>query len=641
MQPETGLTQRSLRSPNAGQAKWWVGLILILCLGYAGYKGRSYSRLKVGIQEVVSARSDLLQRQFLDRPPLIVLSRIPVVTSIPPASESPAPPPFGQAQGSLQLLLDQFQKAYGRETMQPPERLEFLLSEAVLQNAQGHADQALKTIESASALFSPGPSTTEPSAEWKRVRLLLLQESHWNQKNWPQVISACEAAISAEVDVLTSQARKVVALEQLAKNSEAAEACLKLARLQTDYAGELMLVQKWNAAFSFLTNAVQIFDSLLPVVGKQAVAADGARALVYQANALILMGQAEAARSVLDRLPEQSEIPSVESYLAAGKFAMGSALLISGKVPDAEVEFRASLNHLERMPADPQSIVEKASTLSALGACLVGQRKAAEATLTFSNALNLLVSNPGLAKRKDPQILLAVLHNNQGALARAQGNSALALGELEAADSVARPWALDGASPSAEMTSPESKSPLRLEVLLGFTEKSMDVVTKAHLAGQGGPYVAATTLGMICKNRGLEELSRSNFVSAITYLKESIQTYGRLVEDQNQLDLVPEYAKTLTSTAWILATSPKPEWRQGKLAKDYANKACQVTGYRVSAALQALAAAQAELGQFDEAAKTQQKAIDIAPANQQASFRPALESYQAKQPVRSSFRLPR
>lgn len=62
--------------------------------------------------------------------------------------------------------------------------------------------------------------------------------------------------------------------------------------------------------------------------------------------------------------------------------------------------------------------------------------------------------------------------------------------------------------------------------------------------------------------------------------------------------------------ARVLATAPDEKIRDGKRALEAATIACKATKYRDGKCLEALAAAYAELGQFDEAIKYQSKALD-------------------------------
>jgi len=64
--------------------------------------------------------------------------------------------------------------------------------------------------------------------------------------------------------------------------------------------------------------------------------------------------------------------------------------------------------------------------------------------------------------------------------------------------------------------------------------------------------------------------------------------------------------------AWLLATHPDARYRRGDNAVRLATQALQLTGGNDSSALDALAAAYAETGQFDLAIKTAQQASLLA-----------------------------
>jgi tetratricopeptide (TPR) repeat protein len=95
---------------------------------------------------------------------------------------------------------------------------------------------------------------------------------------------------------------------------------------------------------------------------------------------------------------------------------------------------------------------------------------------------------------------------------------------------------------------------------------------------------------------------------------------------------------TRTGIAILLATSRSDEIRDGQRALDLATTACELTHYREAGPLSALAAAQAECGDFSSAVETAKKLLELVKNDPNESHRKAaeawLECYQAAQPLR-------
>ena len=102
----------------------------------------------------------------------------------------------------------------------------------------------------------------------------------------------------------------------------------------------------------------------------------------------------------------------------------------------------------------------------------------------------------------------------------------------------------------------------------------------------------------------------------------------------------PDDGALLKRLAWILATSSDDRVRNGVLAVQHAERAVALTGSRDPVALDVLAAAHAEAGQFDAALTALARAADLVRANGPADLIPTLRAhlalFEAKRPVRTA-----
>ncbi len=86
--------------------------------------------------------------------------------------------------------------------------------------------------------------------------------------------------------------------------------------------------------------------------------------------------------------------------------------------------------------------------------------------------------------------------------------------------------------------------------------------------------------------------------------------------------------------AWLAATSIDDDSRNGPFAKQLAEKACRATQSRWWKPLRSLAAAHAENGDYDAAAKFAQQALDLAPPEEAGAIRRQLARYASREPWR-------
>ena len=109
---------------------------------------------------------------------------------------------------------------------------------------------------------------------------------------------------------------------------------------------------------------------------------------------------------------------------------------------------------------------------------------------------------------------------------------------------------------------------------------------------------------------------------------EAIRDYEKALKQDDKDSSV------LNNFAWVLATSPLDEVRDGKRAIELATKACELTDHKQGHILSTLGAAYAETGDFETAKKWSRQAIELGTPDQKEALKKELESYEAGKPVR-------
>jgi tetratricopeptide (TPR) repeat protein len=112
--------------------------------------------------------------------------------------------------------------------------------------------------------------------------------------------------------------------------------------------------------------------------------------------------------------------------------------------------------------------------------------------------------------------------------------------------------------------------------------------------------------------------------------------YDRAIADcEKMISLNPRQAGAYAMAAWILATCPDPQNRDGKKAVEYATQAVKLSRRASNPDRPAiLAAAYAEAGDFAHAVEWQNKAISLALDKDRPDFTPALTLYESGKPSR-------
>ena len=265
---------------------------------------------------------------------------------------------------------------------------------------------------------------------------------------------------------------------------------------------------------------------------------------------------------------------------AEAHYRLGDALIKTGRTEEGAAELARAL---KRNPRHTRA-------LDKLGGVLLGARKYRDAAACFRQAVRL-----------DPTFARA--HQNLAA-------ALYALGDL-----------------------PEAAACLRRAIRLEPTY----VLAHANLARTLEK--AGRTDEAIAAYRRAVELAPAR-VEARWRLARLLLHRGRGAEAGAQLEAVvkaePTHVVATEALAWLLATSPQAKLRDGPRAVRLAETLCKLTAYKDPRALDVLAAAYAEAGQFDHAVRAAARALALAgssPAERKA-IQDRLQRYQARTPHR-------
>lgn len=127
---------------------------------------------------------------------------------------------------------------------------------------------------------------------------------------------------------------------------------------------------------------------------------------------------------------------------------------------------------------------------------------------------------------------------------------------------------------------------------------------------------------------------------AVTYVArglvwDSMEEYPRAIQDfERAFQIDPNDVDSIAPLSWFLATTPAIDFRNGNRAVELAMRACELTNWHDRKSLVALAAAFAEIGQFDSAQTTLQQAIELDPRNNRDDRDEMMAMFKAGKPHR-------
>ena len=329
-------------------------------------------------------------------------------------------------------------------------------------------------------------------------------------------------------------------------------------------------------------------------------------------NALAAKGRyAEAADHYTQALRFGADGPDVRNNL-------GAVLAQLGRLDDAVGEFKAALRQKPKFPEAQEQLAD----------VLLRQGYVEAARIHYAEALRL---NPASARA---HFKIGLIDAQQGNLdlgigdfleaIKLQPTNAAAYYNLACAYAVKKdlPQAAAAFTRAIELKPDNADAYGRLGAVFA-EQRQLDDAAKSYQEALRLKPDDADTQGRFAAVLAV----RGDSAEAVTHYREALR-------------LRPDWANVLRDLAWILATTPHDELRNGPEAMRLARRASELTKNSDADArfLSALDVAYAETGQFDDAIKTAEKVRQLAAASNQEyvadQAAKRIDLYRARKPFR-------
>lgn len=184
-------------------------------------------------------------------------------------------------------------------------------------------------------------------------------------------------------------------------------------------------------------------------------------------------------------------------------------------------------------------------------------------------------------------------------------------------------------------------------------DRAIDSLTRALRMSSTPESAAASLYGLRARayaGKGEEAKARADYERARGVVPELAGEYADLARLHRAMgnyrgagaafrkatEIAPKDPDTWNDLAWFLATAPNKEARNGREAVEAAKRACEMTNWKKYEVIDTLAAAQAEAGNFEQAAQHQAQVLRkrFLSREERKDFEGRLAQYRQGQPYR-------
>ncbi|MGE3311396.1 MAG: tetratricopeptide repeat protein [Limisphaerales bacterium] len=622
-------------------AKVAVLLVALLVLGYLGHRGRRDAELQLRLGEIASL-GDQLARQLHDEQRPLLLEE---PTNGPAGAGAPTQA-VATLSGSLKTLLASFDATYDSTRLSAPRDFEVRLARATLALAERRFADALTLVGVEASEVANGQSRAGSTRSARE--LAMRAGGHFGLREWNSALDLYRQVLARQTNAVFALARTADCLLALQQFDAAVSEYSRLARTHADRGTRLLLRGKTENAIGTFGRAIAIESRLVERKAGSALALASyhnrcGHAVALQGNPGAAGAHHQNAVKLLADLRDGDGMDEASAgELAASHGNCGNAFLLQGKSDEAIAHYGTAIEIRSRWvgrEGREDQDFDLALDHQHRGDALLARQRLENARTEYDASMAIFARLASRASSAAGGNDLAVSHGHRGVVHRAMGNLPAALADFDAAIAIFA--TLVSSTGQGESTRPPpSRDPaapgtVRLDVAVGYSENAMDVLMRTRLVEAAARPAPAVAFATALRNRGFALLSAGKAIAALEDFRRGIEVYARLVGGEGRRDLSPQFAKFLTSLAWIQATHADPAIRDGPRARDYALRACQLTDWKILAPIEALAASCAETGDYAGAVRWQERVIELAPVAARPSHRARLELYRSGQPHRT------